>query len=640
MRYTLLPAAKYMRYGRSKSRHAPTAAKGRKSLESGRHLRNAILLGIVLVVATVAVYYPALGHPFLNFDDDLYVFANAHVKGGLHLETIAWAATTFYSCNWHPLTWLSHATDCQFFGLDPTGPHGVNLVLHVLNVLLLYLVLWRATKAVAPSFVVAMLFAVHPMNVESVAWVAERKNLLSMFFFLLALGAYRWYVGKPRTGSYAMLILLYALALMAKPQVITFPFVLLLWDYWPLRRMVAGQRGEAAEDIAPQPLSRLLLEKTPLFAMSAASAVITMKAQQTCGALRSFPFAVRAENAVVSYALYVKKAFWPARLAVIYPHPEKTSGAWPIMASLVFLLAVTALVIKERRRRYLLVGWFWFLGTLVPMIGLVQVGWQAMADRYAYLSFIGLFVMVCWGAWEWTVEHEDSSRWMATATAVVMVALATVAHHQLDYWGDNITLWEHTLQITTNNWRAENNLGGALLTDNRPDEAIEHFRVSEAINPADPVSHMDIGYYEQQRGNLSAALAEYNQVLALVRKPEQSTAAETHNNMGFIFLGLRDTAKARENFQDAVNLNPQHNRAWMGLGVTAQRFGNVAEAVQDYSRSIQLEPSDIAYLLLAQALALQGQTAEAQTATAKARAMSPNFERAQHMIRALVGNPP
>ena len=633
-----------MRSVRSKSRQgsSPSKARGRavSRRQSGQRSPRgdrALLLGVVLAAATLALYYPALSHPFTNFDDDLYVFGNSHVKSGLHLETVAWAATTLEACNWHPLTWLSHALDCQLFGLDPSGQHGTNLLLHVLNVLLLYAVLRRATGAIAPSFAVAALFALHPINVESVAWIAERKNLLSTFFFLLALGAYDWYARAPRISRYGVVALLFALALMAKPQVITFPFVLLLWDYWPLRRMFAeDQQRDGAARILARPWTFLAGEKVPLFAMSAASAVITVKAQQACGAMRAYPFVIRAENAAVAYALYVKKAFWPSQLAVIYPHSEDRLGTWPVLASFAFLLAVTAFVIKERRRRYLFVGWFWFLGTLVPMIGLVQVGWQAMADRYAYLSFLGLFVMVCWGVREWVAVHHMSIRWTAGATAVVLLALAVVAHHQLEYWSDNITLWEHTLRITSNNWRAEDNLGGALLAVNRQDDAIVHFRRSADIYPADPVSHTDIGYYEQQQGNVTGALAEYNKVLTLVRKQEQGAAAEAHNNMGFIYLRLKDYSQAKENFQAAVNLNPQHNRAWIGLGVTAQKAGDIGEATQDYSRSIQAEPSDLGYLLLAQGLTLQGLTMEAQKATQQAHAISPNFEGAQRTALALV----
>jgi len=601
---------------------------------------RAILLGVVLVIATVVLYYPVGSHPFTNFDDDVYVTGNAHVKAGLHWSTVQWAFSTFDACNWHPLTWLSHSTDCQFFGLDPAGHHDVNLLLHVLNVLLLLGILVRATGAVGPSLAVAALFAVHPINVESVAWVAERKNLLSLLLFLLALGAYDWYARQPRIGRYAAMMLLYACALMAKPQVITFPFVLLLWDYWPLRRTPGQDEAVSrATGIPQRPWTWLVLEKFPLLALSAVSAVITVKAQRAFGAIRWFPFSLRAKNAIVAYALYVKKAVWPSRLALIYPHPEHSIPTWQVLLSLIFLLAATAAVVSQaRRRRYLFVGWFWFLGTLVPMIGLVQVGGQAMADRYAYLSFIGLFIMVCWGVREWAATRHIPSRSLAWATVAVLVALAAVTHHQLDYWADNVGLWTHTLQITSDNWLAENNMGAALLGERRPEDAIEHFRRSAAIYPDDPVSHLDIGYYEQGHGNLDAAMAEYRKVVAITPKEKAVIAAEAENNTGYGYLKLRDLANAKTAFQAAVNFNPQHGRAWIGLGVVAQKSGDVDGAIQDYSRSVEADPTDLGYLLLAQALTVRGETAKAAKATNQARLISPDFEHAQRLAQGFVGN--
>src|ERR1035437_1285733 len=334
---------------------------------------------VVLVIATVALYFPVSHHPFVNYDDDAYVTENAHVQSGLNWNTVRWAFTTYEFVNWHPLTWISHALDCQMFQLDPGGHHETSVVLHALNTLLLFWVLLRATGSPGPSLVVAALFALHPINVESVAWIAERKNLLSTLFFLLALGAYRWYAREPRVTRYAAVAALFALGLMAKPQVITFPFVLLLWDYWPLQRMVADRTETSSENLATVPaksFSWLILEKVPLFAICLASAVITLRAEHTGGTLSGIyfhPFSVRLQNAILSYVRYVGKAFWPSGLALYYPYPSgDLLVLWQVIAAFAFLLAVSALVIASRRRRYLLVGWLWFLGTLVPMIGLRQ----------------------------------------------------------------------------------------------------------------------------------------------------------------------------------------------------------------------------------------------------------------------------
>ncbi|HKD74498.1 MAG TPA: hypothetical protein VKB76_03350, partial [Ktedonobacterales bacterium] len=415
---------------------------------------------------TVALYYPVSSHPFLNYDDDVYVVNNRHVQAGLSSATVKWSFTSFYASNWHPLTWLSHAADYQMFGDDAGKHHEINLLLHVVNVVLLFLVLWRATGYVGRSAVIAALFALHPMNVESVAWIAERKNLLSMMFFLLALGAYGWYARQPRWPRYLAVFALYALGLMAKPQVITFPFVLLLWDNWPLGRLAlrsspfafrqkhltqtSGERrtanseqrfGEGRTANSEQrsgdqrSLAFLLLEKLPLLALSAASAAITVRAQYEAGSMSGphwQPFPARIENAVVAYARYLGKAIWPSHLSIMYPHPGNTLKLWQVFGALVLLLAITAVVVVERhRRKYLLVGWLWFLGTLVPMIGLVQVGVQAMADRYAYLPFIGLFLMICWGAGDFADERHIAPAWQAGASVAILLALAVTARHQL-----------------------------------------------------------------------------------------------------------------------------------------------------------------------------------------------------------------
>ncbi len=529
-------------------------------MPASRWFTQPFFLGLLLAIATVALYYPVHGHPFVNYDDSLYVTDNIRVQSGISWDTVSWAFTTFDVGTWHPLTWLSHALDCQLFQLNPAGHHDVNLLLHAMNVVLLFWVLLRAAGYAGRSFMVAALFALHPINVESVAWIAERKNPLSMLFFLLALGAYRWYARGPRVGRYAVVAVLYALGLLAKPQVITFPFVLLLWDYWPLRRMFASARksdsGTATQTIIPpRTLSQLLLEKLPLLALSAASAFMTMKAQHAGGDKVWYPLSIRLENAIVSYAQYLRDAVWPTRLAVFYPHPGNSLGAWQVGGALLLLLAITALVIDRWRQRYLAMGWFWFLGTMVPMIGLEGVGYQGMqgmADRYAYLPFIGLFIMICWGVSEWAQRRHISTAWLAGLSFAVLLILTAVTHRQIGYWSDSATLWSRTLQVTNRNWLAENNLGKILMSQGRVEEGMSHFLKATEIYPADPVSNMNLGTYEQQRGNLPEAIERYQKALSSSRDARLRFAAL--KNMGRAYSDLGDTAHAQECFAAAESL--------------------------------------------------------------------------------------
>lgn len=514
-------------------------------------------LAILLVVATLALYCPVHWHPFVNYDDSLYVTNNDQVQTPVGWDTVRWAFTTFDVGTWHPLTWLSHALDCELFQLNPAGHHDVNLLLHAIDVVLLFWVLLRATGYPGRSFMVAALVALHPINVESVAWIAERKNPLSMLFFLLALGAYRWYARGPRIGRYLAVALLYTLGLLAKPQVITFPFVLLLWDYWPLGRMLASapecDSGTATRHvIPPRKLSWLVVEKLPLFALSAASAFITMKAQRAGGDKVWYPLSIRLENAIVSYAQYLWNAVWPTRLAVFYPHPGNSLGAWAVGASILLVAAITALVVDRRRPRYLATGWLWFLGTMVPMMGLGGVGYQGMqgmADRYAYLPFIGLFVMVCWGISDWADRRRISYAWLAGSGFAALSILAVMSHVQIGYWRDSASLWSRTLQVTNRNWLAENNLGKVLMSQGRVEEGVSHFIKATEIYPADPVSNMNLGIYEQQRGNPREAIERFK--IALGSSRDASLRSAAWSRMGRAYRDLGDTARAEACFAAA-----------------------------------------------------------------------------------------
>ena len=537
-------------------------------------VRRPFVLGLALVIATLALYYPVHGYPFINYDDGIYVTDNVHIQDGINWDTVRWAFTTFYLGTWNPLTWLSHALDCQLFQLNPAGHHEVNLLLHVINVVLLFWVLLRATGCPGRSFVVAALFALHPINVESVVWIAERKNTLSLLFFLLALGAYRWYTRQPRIGRYVAVALLYALGLLAKSQVITFPFVLLLWDYWPLQRFAfrrQGVSGSSAEmqlakseqqsfDEGRKAKSEerflwLLLEKLPLLVLSAGSAFMTLESQRAPGDKILYPLSIRLETAIVSYAQYLRDAVWPSCLAVFYPHPGNSLTAFQVCAALLLLLAITALVIDRWRQRYLVTGWLWFLGTMVPMIGLEAVGYQGMqgmADRYAYLPFIGLFIMICWGLSDWAEHRRISVVWLAGLSFVGLSILTVVAHRQIGYWSDSATLWSHTLQVTNRNWLAENNLGKILMSQGRVEEGVSHFLKATEIYPNDPVSNMNLGIYELQRGNSTEAIERFKK--ALISSHDANLRFAAFNDMGRAYSVLGDTARAQECFAAAEDL--------------------------------------------------------------------------------------
>ncbi|MGB8885577.1 MAG: hypothetical protein WCC87_02590 [Candidatus Korobacteraceae bacterium] len=515
-----------------------------------------MILGLLLVIATVALYYPVHGHPFVNFDDNDYVYDNAQIQSGLSWTTVKWAFSTSVAANWHPLTWLSHALDCQLFGINPAGPHDVNVLLHALDAVLLFWVLLRATGYAGRSFMVAALFALHPLNVESVAWIAERKTMLSAAFFLLALGAYRWYARQPRVGRYALVALLFALGLMAKPQIIMLPFVLLLWDYWPLERISFPFNKPSAATPGPaypaKPISWLLWEKAPLCVIALASAAITIKAQH--GARSWFPRTARVGNAILSYARYLGKTFWPWRLAPMYPHAGASISWSQVSAAAVVLLIITGLVIAGRRHRYLSVGWCWFLVMLVPMLGIVQVGIQAMADRYAYLSVLGVFIMVCWGIADWTEQKQLPSRLLPALSIVVLLALALVSRHQINYWSDNEFLWTHTLQITKANWVAEDELGSVLAMQGRVAEAMPHFYRAIALDPLDSTSNMAIGIYQVRRGEYADALDHYRVVLKDERaKP--IARAQAYEGMAKAYRALGDTVEEQDCLRAAAKLH-------------------------------------------------------------------------------------
>ncbi len=590
------------------------------------------------MVATLALYNPVNRHPFVNYDDDRYVTENPHVHNGVTWDTITWALTAMEQGNWHPLTWLSHALDYQFFHQNATGHHFTSLLIHAANGVLLFLLLIYATGRVGPSLLVAALFALHPINVESVAWVAERKNVLSTFFFFAALIAYCWYARRPDWRRYLAFAGLFALGLMSKPMVITLPFVLLLLDYWPLGRIQGGPTG--APPIPQAPLFKLLAEKLPLLVLSAASAVVTMQAQRAGGAVRStaqFSLGVRLENAAVAYATYLWKMIWPAHLAPLYPHPGNSLAAWQVVISALVLLAVTGAVVRFRAKRYLLTGWLWFLGTLVPVIGLVQVGDQAMADRYAYIPLIGISVMIAWGA----ADLADSRQIVLSAriipAACVLLALSLTTHRQLGYWSSNYELWTHALAVTDRNCIAQNNLGGALLLLDRPDEAYAHFQAAAEINPNDPMSRSNLGAYLQEHGRLSEAMEQYERTISLTS--DAGLLAATYANLGTAYRKLGEDGKARESYDQALRLNPNQSNAYLGLGQLLEKHSQLDDAIQNYSKAVELRPTDTGFMLLGHALESAGRRPEALAAYRGALKLSPELPEAQRALDVLSGKP-
>jgi protein O-mannosyl-transferase len=597
---------------------------------------STLVLCLLLAAVVLVFYNPVVHNGFVNYDDFGYITENPHVREGLPWGTVKWAFTTYDKANWHPLTWLSHGLDYELFGLHAAGHHYMNVLLHALNAILLFLLLQRATGFRWRSLMVAALFALHPINVESVAWASERKNVLSMTFFLLALFAYDWYARKPEIRRYILVAFLYALGLMAKPQVITFPFLLLLWDYWPLYR--AGARNSAGPDVAGGDACRmsrgwLVLEKAPLLLLSAASAVVTLKAQKAGGAIQSFShisLPLRLENSVISYVRYLGKALWPSNLAALYVHPG-LYPAWQVGAAALLLLLVTAWVLRASKQRYLAVGWFWFLGSLVPMIGLVQVGSQAMADRYAYLSFLGLFLMLTWWTADWAQAHRLSGTWLAVPAVCWLLALATLTHRQISYWHDTESLWVHTLSIDKDNYGAQNNLADFLLGQGRVEEAGAHFRAALAVVPNGPSAILGLGDYEDRRGNLPAAIERYQMVAS--RAANADTRATGYDRLGFAYSRIGDSSKAKQSFEAALQLAPDRAKAMTGLGLVAQENGDLAEAIRQYSRAVAAEPSDVGYLLLAQALQRAGRLGEARAIYESMARFSPNLAEAQKTVQ-------
>jgi hypothetical protein len=510
---------------------------------------------LLLAVLTLWIYLPVVHYGFLKlWDDDAYVTDNPHVRSGLKLTNISWALTSFEQSNWHPLTWISHMLDCQIFGLNAGGHHAVNLLLHAGNVLLLFWILERATHAVWRSFFVAALFAVHPLNVETVAWIAQRKSLLSVFFSLLALAAYGWYVRKSGWQRYLAIVLAFALALMSKPMAVSLPLAMLLFDYWPLRRLEELRFARR--------WMRLTVEKLPLFLMSAASSVLTEMAQRSGGSVMTLsllPVSTRMENAAISCVAYLGKIFWPARLATFYPL-RLSPATGDAIASAGILIGVTALALYFRHVRYFLVGWLFFLLTLIPVIGIVQVGFQGMADRYMYVPAVGVFLAVVWGIAD-LIERATLAPLVAVIAGLCLIAaLGAASRRYLDCWRDEVQLFAHARAAwpEPDMW-LEQLYGNALFSAGRVDEALAHYQRSCAIQPRTEYCHYNIAHILAGRGHYQQALAQYQLALSFTANP--AMAAVCLDESAQVLLRLGEVDAAAKSVSEALKIDPTDSTA-------------------------------------------------------------------------------
>jgi Flp pilus assembly protein TadD len=576
--------------------------------------RRDILMGLVLAGLTLVAFWPALRNPFTEFDDGLYVTDNPHVRAGLTAKEFCWAFVATRASNWHPLTWLSLQLDADLFGTEPWGFHFTNVVLHMVTTLLLFAFLRWTTAALWPSALVAALFAVHPLHVESVAWVAERKDVLSGLFWMLTLLAYAWFVERRDVKRYVLVLLVFALGLMAKPMLVTLPCVLLLLDYWPLKRTESWRR--------------LVVEKAPLFALGLVASVVTVYAQHqggSVGSLEHYGPAERSANAVLSYGRYLEKTFWPQNLALFYPYSDTSSMMIPVLLSGLILLGVTGFCLYTRRSRpYLLVGWLWYLGMLVPVIGLVQVGGQAMADRYTYLPLIGVFVMVVWGAAGW-VEGQRKAGIAGTLAAGVVVLICIVGTRvQLGYWQDNVTLWQHTVDVTGPSWVAQSNLGYSLEKAGKNDDALIHYQEAIRLNPQFALGHCNVGAALMRRGQPNEGWSHFQTALRL-----DPACLRAHINVGNFLEKRGKLEEAVHHFQIALSLDAEDVVTYNRLGVLMEKQRKPEEALRYYRQANQIDPgSATTHYNLGTLLGKQGNFQEAIFHLRQAVALSPNYARA------------
>jgi protein O-mannosyl-transferase len=605
----------------------PARTASRPALPWGRR-ETLVCLG--LLAANVAVFGRVSGFEFLDYDDNIYVSDNVHIRDGLTWSGLKWAFTVGYASNWHPLTWLSHMADVELFGLDPGAHHLVNLLLHTVNTLLLFGLLWRLTGATWRSAFVAALFAVHPLHVESVAWVAERKDVLSTMFWMLTLWAYALYARAPTAGRYALVAACLALGLMAKPMLVSLPLVLLLMDIWPLGR------ATIAKDSA-RVWARLIAEKLPLLALAAASSLLTVVAQRyALMELSEVPASLRVTNAVASYAAYIVKMFWPAELVAIYPLPESIPRAQVLVGALLLLVAISFGVARVARRHpVLLVGWLWYLVTLVPVIGLVQVGPQAMADRYTYVPLIGLFLVIAWGVPEALGRWARRSQVLGVAATASVVACAVLAFQQTRHWKDSRSLWTHAIRETPDNYVAHRSLGYVDWTDGNADEAISHYTESLRLRPDYLQGLISMGVALSARGRIQEAITYLAEAVRV--KPENAVALQ---NLRAAQQRLGEIDSELTSLGDAARATPDDLGTRNRYGAALVAAGRLEEAVEQFAAAVRIDPEqpDVQYNL-GVVLAQLGRTAAATDAFRAALRIDPQHQAAREALRDLTGRP-
>lgn len=621
---------------------------------SAGKLQRVALLSLVFTVLIAWAYEPVRKNDFVNLDDYYYVTQNIHVQEGLTLQSAAWALRSLSSANWHPLTWISHMADVHFFGLSPGAHHLTSVFLHCLNAILLFSILLRMTGAFWRSALVAALFAFHPLNVESAAWIAERKNVLSTLFWLLTMWAYVSYVHRPSLKNYLQVFIVFALGLMAKPTLVTEPFVLLLLDFWPLRRwrrFALPSRNPGGPDEAASPATgheqdfsapatrflSLVREKIPLLVLSLASCLITMKAQSAEGSvasLHSVSLYLRLGNAATSYLIYLYRMVWPVHLAAIYPYPAAIP-AWQMVSAVAALFILTGAALgRLKAQPYVSVGWFWYLGTLVPVIGLVQVGQQASADRYVYIPLIGIFIAVAWRLGDWTEKVPRARVLVVMVTAGCLLGLIWRTRVQTRFWHDNKTLFQHALDVTDKNYVAQTDLGLSLESEGNADGALQNYLAALAIKPNYGVALSAAGNLKVKQGKTEEALPYFWGALA--HPSTRSEEARTRQSLGGALERLGDWKRAEWQYREVIKISPSTaNGARMNLGDLLVRNRRYAEAVPLYQEMLNAAPDASVYFLLGVAQQGAGDTAKAAASFREALRLEPNYIQAEQKLKAI-----